>query len=362
MTGPPERQSRLMTMISYLTRTHFADSAIEDALPEEARSFVSALLIADDEPGTASALERVRDALPKITLVEQRLRRGGPSRAEAARHAAELRNSDIHAIIAVGGAAAAGQARLSADAAQRNGSACAIIAVPVGLFDLGLSRHVRPRGDEPAVCPRPNTIIADPTVLTHLPAKRLAAAGMEALVHAVEAYASPVYNPPADALALDAVRRFARWLPACVPGPASAETRRELMAAALTAGLAMEKAVGGVDALARPLEEDLGARALPGELHAPVLAAFVDFNARAVGERYAALSDALGHSKETGGLAGRIAMLARDLGLPAGLRDTATDRSGFARVARLAADDPSALANPRRLTPVDCRRILEAAW
>ncbi|KAF0124937.1 MAG: Dehydrogenase, partial [Xanthobacteraceae bacterium] len=151
-------------------------------------------------------------------------------------------------------------------------------------------------------------------------------------------------------------------LPVAVAAPARSGALRESLAGALTAGLAMEKGIGGVDALAHPLEDDLVGTALPGELHAPVLAAFVGFNARAVGDRYGALSDTMGRGGAATGLPVQLAAFARDLGLPTALRETAIDPNRFAAVAERAADDPAAFANPRLLTRGDCERILEAAW
>jgi alcohol dehydrogenase class IV len=351
-----------MTLIGYLTRTLFADGAIDDALPEEASRLGRALALIDTEPGAAQALARVGDALPRAGLPTVTVCSGAPMLSEVSRVMAELDHARASTIIAIGGAGAVGLARLVAETTSRRGRDCSVVAVPISLFDLGLARYVRPRDGDPVRCPHPDWVIADPTALAHAPPLRLAAAGMEILVHAIEAYASPAYNPPADGLALEAVRRLARWLPVAVASPENSEARREVLAGALTAGLAMEKAIGGVDALANPLEDDLAGVALPGALHAPVMAAFVGFNAHAVGERYRALSDVMGQTGMTGGLDAQLAALARRLGLPAALRETATDPSRFQSFAEMAADDPAALANPRLLTPGDCKRILEAAW
>lgn len=351
-----------MTLIGYLTRTLFADGAIDDALPEEVSRLGRALAIIDTEPGAAETMARVVDALPRVRLASYGVEDGAPRHGGVGRVLDALDRAEASTLIAIGGPGAIGQARLTAAAARRRSRDCTVIAVPVSLFDLGLGRQVRLRDGEPILCPRPDRLIADPTALAHVPPRRLAAAGMEILVHAIEAYASPTYNPPADGLALEAIRRLARWLPVAVETPDHAEARRETLAGTLTAGLALEKAVGGVDALAHPLEDALAGQALPGELHTPVLAAFVGFNASAVGERYGALSQAFHQAGATLGLDVQLAAFARALGLPVALRETATDPSRFAGVAARAADDPGALANPRLLTPGDCRRILEAAW
>ncbi len=204
-----------MTLIGYLTRTHFAEAAIEDALPEEIGTFSNALLLTDDEPGVEAALDRVREALGRVALSVRVVPSGAPSREETRAVLARLNNIGTSTMVAVGGAMAIGQARLVAAEVGRQGGRLTVIAVPVGVFDLGLGRHVRPRDGRPAICPRPDRVIVDPTVLEHAPIRRIAASAMEIMVHAIEAYASPSYNPPADGLALEAVRRMTRWLPSC---------------------------------------------------------------------------------------------------------------------------------------------------
>ncbi len=351
-----------MSLIGYLTRTHFADGAIEDALPEEIGPISNALLLTDDEPGGETALERVRGALSRVALTVRELTSSSPARGHTKSVLTQIERIHASTLVAVGGAKAIGKARLVSAEASRQGRRIEVIAVPVGVFDLGLGRHVRPRDGRPVVCPRPDRVIVDPSVLQHTPLRRIAASAMEITVHAIEAYASPSYNPPADGLALEAVRRMTRWLPVLLDSPGHREALREVMAAAMTAGLSLEKAVGGVDALALPIAPELRAGFLPGDLHAPLLAAVADFNAQAVGDRYAAMATTLASREGRSSLSIEIGAFARGLGLPTSLREIGVDRRRFDRFAEMAANDPAALANPRRLTPGDCRQILEAAW
>jgi alcohol dehydrogenase class IV len=236
--------------------------------------------------------------------------------------------------------------------------------VPVGLFDMGLARHVRDTDGTLDALPRPDVIIADPSTLAGLDNDTLAAGAMEMLVHAIEAFANPSYNPPADALALDAVRLLSLWLPHVERCHRDAAARCALMSGALTAALSLEKPIGGVDALAHPLEALLSGTYPAGALHGPVLAAVAGFNAPAVGDRYAAIADALSGAKPNASMpfGWRVCALAAAAGLPVALRGSGLDPADFPHVARAAADDPSALANPRRLSVKDCREILDAAW
>ena len=351
-----------MTLIDYLTRTHFAEAAIEDALPEEVGPLSRALIIADDEPGSAAVCTRVLEALGHGNVSLTRTDHTTPHGEATARILSAISEIRTDTLIAVGGFAAIGQSRLAAEHALRRGERLTLIAVPASLCDFGLARRVRLGHGQPVACPRPDRVIADPTVLEGAQPRHLAAAAMEVLVHAIEAFASPVYHPPADALALEATKRLTRWLPVALASPTHREAQRELMAAALTAGLALEKAVGGVDALAHPIKAELGPGILHGDLHAPLMAAMADFNTEAVGDRYATMAETFSRTTRRPHFSATFGAFARAIGLPTSLREIGIDPTRFDRIAEMAANDPGALANPRRMTPGDCRRILEAAW
>jgi alcohol dehydrogenase class IV len=351
-----------MTLIGYLTRTHFAEAAIEDALPEEVGPLSRALALIDDEPASAAVCSRVQESLDQTTISIARVGQATRPADATSRILDALSDIRTNTLIAVGGAAAVGQARLAAEYASRRGERLALIVVPASLCDFGLARRVRVGQGEPVTCPRPDHVIADPTVLEGASSHHLAATAMEVLVHAIEAYASPAYHPPADALALEGTRRLTRWLPVALATPTNREAQRELMAAALTAGLALEKAVGGVDALAHSIKAELGPGVLHGELHAPLMAAMADFNTEAVGDRYVTMAEAFAKATREPCFSTEIGVFARAIGMPTSLREIGIDPSRFDRFAEMAANDPGALANPRRLTPGDCRRILEAAW
>ena len=117
-------------LIDYLTRTHFAEAAIEDALPEEVGPLARALALIDNEPGSAAVCTRVQESLTKPRSawrgsIGPPLMEKQPSRILSAM-------SDIRTdtLIAVGGAAAVGQARLAAEHALRRGERLTLIAVP----------------------------------------------------------------------------------------------------------------------------------------------------------------------------------------------------------------------------------------
>jgi alcohol dehydrogenase class IV len=353
-----------MALINYLARVHLAEQAIEDALPEEGAGVRRALVLADGSDATVEVVERVRAAMRGVRITQARVTSGRAARANRLTGADPHTESGPDMVIAVGDAVTSAHARQVVAAARQSSQAVRFALIPSGLFDMGLARHVRDADGTVGALPRPDVIIADPSTLAGLDEDTLAAGAMEMLVHAIEAFANPSYNPPADALALDAVRLLSLWLPHVERCHRDAAARCALMSGALMAALSLEKPIGGVDALVHPLEALVADTCPAGALHGPVLAAVAGFNAPAVGDRYAAIADALSGAKPPASmpLGARVRALAAAAGLPVALRETALDPADFPTVARTAADDPGALANPRRLSVKDYGKILEAAW
>lgn len=84
----------------------------------------------------------------------------------------------------------------------------------------------------------PAVALIDPLLTLTMPPGLTASTGLDALAHALEALTSGYPNPYADALALDAAGRVARWLPRAVERGDDVDARGELALAATLAGLA----------------------------------------------------------------------------------------------------------------------------
>jgi alcohol dehydrogenase class IV len=136
--------------------------------------------------------------------------------------------------------------------------------------------------------------------------------------------------------------------------------RRELLAAALDAGLAAEKGLGGVRALAHAVEDEARLGACHGTLHAALVRPVLAFNAPAVSHRLDAAREALGLA--AGAEPGEaLAAFGAGLGLPDRLGALGLARTALRRAARRAAADPASLTNPRHATEADYLAMLEAA-
>jgi alcohol dehydrogenase class IV len=267
--------------------------------------------------------------------------------------AALFAGSGCDGIIGLGGAVTLDLARLLG----RSGAPAVAIptgteSVGLGPLGIGFARHA---GRNPLV---PSAIFCDATLTLSADPETTAAAGMDALIHCLEAYLSTAYNPPADGIALDGLRRAMANLPKAVGDGLDIEARRELLAAALDGGLAAQKGFGGVEAAARGLEQEVRVR--HGALHAAMLPEVLAFNAPAVAERIAIIRSALGLGARTDPVEA-FCRMAEDIGLPVRLSEAGVGMAVLARAARNAAADPANQTNPRHATPRDYEAMMSAA-
>jgi len=127
----------------------------------------------------------------------------------------------------------------------------------------------------------PHVAIVDPELTRTLPVQLTAATGMDAFIHALEAFVGRRANPFTDQLARSAMRTAWTYLPrACVDGEDMA-SREQMMLAALWGGMAMDQAgLGLIHALSGPLTTHLHLH--HGLANALLLPAVLRFNLPAI--------------------------------------------------------------------------------
>jgi alcohol dehydrogenase class IV len=224
-----------------------------------------------------------------------------------------------------------------------------------------------------AVNARPLTAdwaILDPELTVGLPRHVTAATGIDAIVHAVEAYTSArLKNPVSDALAREALRLLGNNLLIACEQPHNLETREAMLLGAHLAGLAFSNApVAGVHALAYPLG---GLHHLPhGVTNALMLRHVLTHNLEAARELYAELAPVLVPDCEGEGSQARAALLierldqlVRESGIAPRLRDHGIAFDQAPLLAREAMKQTRLLVNnPCPIEEADARRLYEAAW
>lgn len=376
-----------MTLITYLTRVRFADAVLEDGIEAELRHCgITRPLVVTDRALSSALLARFLGALPeamRVTLQDVTI---SPLTRDSLLVAAEqYRIGRCDGVIGFGGTAAIDMARLlsltyrdpaararvmfgPATALREKGNALPVITVPTTpACGAGLGSCIRLiRADGmpvtligPALLP--TATLCDPTLMSDEGPEAMAAAVIDVLVHCLETYLCADWNPPADGIALEGLRRASAVLDRAVDDRNDLGARRELMAAALNCALAGAKGLGGIHALAHALEECAPNRAMRhGRLHAALAPHVLEFNAPAVGERYRLVAEAMQLPSSTD-LPTAFARLGERLSLPLRLSALDLARTELPPIAFQAEADPTNRTNPRLATAEDYHAMLEAA-
>lgn len=211
----------------------------------------------------------------------------------------------------------------------------------------------------------PDLSILDAQLTLNLPPAITAATGIDAMVHAIEAYTSKrLKNSISDLFALDALRLLSKNLEIACRDGSNIEARQNMLVGAMMAGMAFANApVGGVHALAYPI----GARfhVAHGLSNSLVLPAVLRFNLPAARALYTQLADEIlppmyGSVSTPERLVAWFEELPALLGLPTRLRDVGIESKDLSQLASDAMLQQRLLINnPREITMDVAYRIYE---
>ncbi|MGH6761046.1 MAG: iron-containing alcohol dehydrogenase [Phyllobacterium sp.] len=218
----------------------------------------------------------------------------------------------------------------------------------------------------------PDIAILDPELTLGLPPHITAATGIDAMVHAIEAYASknPNNNPLSRALARQALQLLGSNIEKAVFDGGNIEARSAMLLGSMLAGQAFANSpVAAVHALAYPIG---GSFHVPhGLSNALVLPHVLRYNATVAANCYAEIaSDVFPDIAAEDGVQGRcaafierLAQLSSRLGLQSRLRELNIEEKHLAGMARDAMKQTRLLGNnPRDITEADALAIYRAAW
>lgn len=209
--------------------------------------------------------------------------------------------------------------------------------------------------------------VNDSSLMTGMPKSLTAATGMDALTHAIEAYVSIAATPITDACALKAITMIAENLSIAVADGANAKAREAMAYAQFLAGMAFNNAsLGYVHAMAHQLG---GFYDLPhGVCNAVLLPHVQAFNSKVAAARLRDCAQAMnvnvaGLSDEQGAKAciDAICKLAREVNIPAGLRDLNVKEEDIPVLATNALKDACGFTNPIQATHDEIMAIYRAA-
>lgn len=210
--------------------------------------------------------------------------------------------------------------------------------------------------------------VNDPELMVAMPKGLTAATGMDALTHAIEAYVSTAATPITDACAIKAMELISQNLRQAVRDGKDLVARENMAYAQFLAGMAFNNAsLGFVHAMAHQLG---GYYDLPhGVCNAVLLPHVQTFNANVCAQRLTDVAHALGAdvrglSPEEGAQAAIAAIrtLAKDVEIPAGLRDLGAKLDDIPVLATNALKDACGFTNPRKADQAQIEEIFRNAF
>ena len=374
-----------MALIQYLTQIEFDYGALAQIQAHCQRAGITrALVVTDKGVRAAGVLQPVLDALGDVAVAVFDDVPSNPTEAAVRGAVAVYEKERCNGLIAVGGGSAIDCAKGVAIAATHPGplktyatieggspkitdAAAPLIAVPT---TAGTGSEVA-RGAIVIVDDgrklgfhswslMPKAAICDPALTLGLPPMLTAATGMDAIAHCMEVFMAPAFNPPADGIALEGLRRGWAHIERATRDGADREARLNMMAASIHGDMGFQKGLGCVHSLSHSLG-GVNPKLHHGTLNAVFLPAVIRFNAGAESiqkeERLARMAQAMGLEKSADVAQAVHDMTAR-LGLPTGLAAMGVTEDMFDAVIEHALLDHCHKTNPRIASADDYRRML----
>ena len=377
-----------MSLINYVTRVQFGYGEIATLKAELAFAGISRPVIVTDKGvralGMLERIEAVAGITPAAIFDETP---GNPNEAAAVKATAVFREAGGDGIIAIGGGSALDLAKAVAVMAAHEGPlktyavieggmekitsrTFPTIAIPttagtgseVGRAAIIILEDGRKVGLlSPFLVPK--AAIVDPELTLSLPPMLTAATGMDAISHCIETYLAPSFNPPADGIALEGLRRGWANIRLAVEEPANRDARTNMAIVATMGAMAFQKGLGCVHSLSHSLG-GINPKLHHGTLNAifmPPVLAFNQSASTSVAEgKYARLADAMGLAANAD-IGAAIEEMTRSIGLPARLSELGVTADMFDRVVNGALADHSHRTNPREASAEDYHTMLQAA-
>ena len=220
----------------------------------------------------------------------------------------------------------------------------------------------------------PDLAILDPDLTLGLPAHTTAATGIDAMVHAIEGYASANKNnnPISKMLAVEALKLLGGSIEKAVFEGADIEARSNMLIGAMLAGKSFANSpVAAVHALAYPIGGSFHiSHGLSNSLVLPYVLRFNSVSNKATKDyseiapfAFPDINTNQGNQAVCSEFIDRLEQLSKKLGLPQRLREVNIPKEACKKMASDAMKQTRLLVNnPREVTEADALNIYESAW
>nr|WP_178117628.1 iron-containing alcohol dehydrogenase [Pseudomonas sp. R5(2019)] len=207
---------------------------------------------------------------------------------------------------------------------------------------------------------RPAAVILDPELTQSLPANLTAWTGCDAIIHALEAYFVPSFNPLSDGAALQALSLLWSSIDTAVNNGQDLEARGKMLIGSCLAGVAFLKGLGLVHALSHMVGATYNTH--HGLTNAVILPVVLRFNEQDISPRLKPVAQALDlpdASFET--FYNAVCAKLDSLNIPKSLSILGVKHADVTEVARKSLGDPARLTNPRDSSLEQLQTLLKQA-
>ncbi|MDG1457530.1 MAG: iron-containing alcohol dehydrogenase [Pseudoprimorskyibacter sp.] len=193
---------------------------------------------------------------------------------------------------------------------------------------------------------KPSLAILDPELTVGLPANLTAWTGVDAMVHAIEAYLVPGFNPLCDGLALEGLALVSHWLPVVMREPENLAARGGMLAGSCLAGISFMQGLGFVHAISHMVGAEYDTQ--HGLTNAIILPVVLRYNLPGMEDKVKRMADAMNLADTSpDAFIATIVKTLDDLNIPRALTEIGVPADCIERIAEKAMQDSAAATNPR---------------
>ena len=206
----------------------------------------------------------------------------------------------------------------------------------------------------------PSAAILDPKLILSLPKNLTASTGIDALVHAIEAYSVPNFNPICDGIALQALRLMAPAIRQSYRSGADLSARGAMLAGSCMAAISFNKGLGLVHSISHMVG---GLYDTPhGLTNAIILPAVLKYNKPKLESKIQQIASACGAKTEDfNGLMEWIYDLYSEFKIPKSLGAIGVRKQDIGKLTEMILEDICLPTNPRPISKASLETLLSKA-
>ena len=207
---------------------------------------------------------------------------------------------------------------------------------------------------------RPSLALIDPELTIGLPSNLTAWTGADALIHGIEGYCVPGFNPMCDGAALEGLNLISKSLITAVEEPNNLEARGAMLVASCLGGVSFIKGLGLVHAIAHMVGAEFNTH--HGLTNAIILPAVLRYNLPDMEEKVMRMAQAMQYKAHSANhFIESMEKILDRIKIPKGLNEIGVPEDCIERISEKSMIDTAFGTNPRSATLDDVRELVKVS-